>query len=154
MFKKIDSILGSILILLSIFLLRESISFPKSHIGLSPGSFPTFALVGIVILSIVLIIRDFVKGGSKISIKFTKKELKILLFSLGSFLIFILTLNYLGFLYSLIILIFLISLLAGYKPWYKALLFSVIICLVSYYIFSRIFLVPFLRPSLPIPFPF
>ncbi|HOP95551.1 MAG TPA: tripartite tricarboxylate transporter TctB family protein [Dictyoglomaceae bacterium] len=151
--KKADIVIGIILILLSLFFLKEALNFPESHTGLNPGTFPIIAFCGIIFLSIVLIVRALLKEKPKV-LKFTKKEFKVLILSVVSLILFVVSINYIGFLYASTILLFLISLIAGVKPWFKAIIFSFIVSFLMYYLFGKVFLVIFPKPIWPLPYPF
>jgi predicted membrane-bound spermidine synthase len=131
---------------------------PRSHVGISPGLFPSIAFLGLIILNLALVFRSLKKRTEKKEV-FTSLGLnlrylgKIALFVAFAWL-YIMLLRPLGFVYASSIFFWIIFILAGVEHWGKALLFSFLSSVLVYLIFYRIFMVVLPRPNWPIPHPF
>jgi hypothetical protein len=131
---------------------------PRSHVGISPGLFPSIAFLGLIILNLALVFRSWRKKAEK---KEVPASLGLNLRSLGKIALFaafawlyITLLRPLGFVYASSIFFWMIFILAGVEQWGKALLFSFLSSVLVYLIFYRIFMVVLPRPNWPIPHPF
>ncbi|BER92973.1 tripartite tricarboxylate transporter TctB family protein [Thermatribacter velox] len=155
---KADLGIGFSLLCVSVFLLIQAMELPRSHVGISPGLFPSIAFLGLIILNLALVFRSWRKKAEK---KEVPASLGLNLRSLGKIALFaafawlyITLLRPLGFVYASSIFFWMIFILAGVEQWGKALLFSFLSSVLVYLIFYRIFMVVLPRPNWPIPHPF
>lgn len=157
---KADLVIGFSLFCVSLFLLIQAMGLPRSHVGISPGLFPSIAFLGLIILSLALILRSIKKRREAkeetVSVPWSLNIgslSKIALFVVFAWL-YIVLLRPLGFVYASGIFFWIIFILTGVRNWGKALLFSFGSSILAYLIFYRVFMVVLPRPTWPIPHPF
>lgn len=156
---KADIIIGFSLLLFSVISLVEAMRLPQSHVGLSPGLFPSIAFVGLILLGFALGLRGLKERKGRpqappATLDLSIKNIgKIAIFGIFAWL-YVLLLRPLGFVYASGIFFWVVFILAGMRHWGKALVFSFGSSIAVYLIFYRIFMVVLPRPTVPIPHPF
>jgi len=147
---KNERIVSIVLLVISVILYVNSLSLPvKNYDPLGTSFFPKVLSILLAVLSIAIFVKSMLtKGPEKettreqsIGEKLNNKKLINVLFLGGSFIIYSLLINYLGYIFSTIL--FLIITIGGLsfnkKGFIQAAVFSVAITYSIYYVF-RIFL--------------
>ena len=144
-----DIVSGIGLILFAFFVIfkaREFQSAAERFRGVSPALFPTILSIGIILLSLVMILRGFQKGYNwGFTIDFRKKNSYLALNLIVGTALYGLTVDFLGFflttyLYTLVFII----LMKGASP-IKAIVIALVSVGAIYFVFHNLMFVPFPR---------
>lgn len=132
---------GSIIALFSIVFLIQSLTYPYTGtLGLGPGFLPVW-ISGIMLVLSICYIFESIKGENANDDPFPKGEgLKKILFIIGSIILFLILLSFIGFVLSSIIFLF-ILLFRSYK-WYTGLGISVAVSIFLFWLFGSVLSVP------------
>ena len=135
--QKIKSqfIAGGCLLLFSLFFLREAMKYNYSgSLGLGPGFFPIWLCSILTVLSLIYIATLFKnKGLLKEIIPSKSARLKMLLI-ISSMAVFVILLNYLGFIISSTL--FLMILFYGSYKWYIGFGVALVVSLFLFWVFQ------------------
>lgn len=141
--KKVDLITGLALMAASVWMYIESATFPSYGGGIGSGGYPALIAVGLFVLG------GLMAGHSVYlySIGHSIPEMKIpglgrVVIYLVLILVYIWAMDYLGFIATSIIFLYISIMFFGYdKGWMRGVAFSVILTLASYFVFRHFFLV-------------
>ncbi|MCM3653339.1 tripartite tricarboxylate transporter TctB family protein [Metabacillus litoralis] len=134
-----EILVAVIIFLVAFIFLIQSLSLPyNSEIGPGPGFFPLWLSGILLIVSCIYIYQAIKKVKEKEEFQWfsDKQALKKILYILGTLILFVLLISFLGFLFTSTIFLFLL-LVKEYK-WYKSLMISIIVTLIVYWVFGTL----------------
>lgn len=138
--KKIDRITGILLIVFALFAYYGSYSFPELGVtDTGPAFFPRLVAIGIIGLSIILIVKSFIKTEDE-KVKFDGYK-KVLL-SVGIMIVYLIGFLKIGFFTSSVFSLILIMYVMGMRKKTTILLVTILSTGVIYLIFYYLFNVP------------
>ena len=142
--KKSNIFVSIIIILIGIFTLIEVKSFPQGQNNVvGPGFFPGIIATILIILGIILFIQSIrIKKDEDKKVNLFNKENKLAYIIMGITLIYLVAMNYIGFLISSIIYLTTLIILYGENNKIKSLIASTIISSAIYFVFSMLLNVP------------
>ncbi len=139
MVKKSELVTGIILFCLSGVILLAVRSLPLTHpgTGFGPGAFPFIVGIGLVLLSVLLMVRSFLY--KVVNDKATKKQLKSQwkpMTVLLAIMVYMLIINLFGFLFSSILFLFVMTWIFGEKRYFVSGIYAVGFACLSYLFFG------------------
>lgn len=142
--KKSNIFVSIIIILIGIATLIEVKSFPQGQNNVvGPGFFPGIIAAILIILGIILFIQSIrIKKDEDIKVNLFNSENKLAYIIMGITLIYLIAINYIGFLISSIIYLTTLITLYGEKNKLKSLVASSIISSAIYFVFNILLNVP------------
>lgn len=130
---------GFLILLLSGFFIRESLKVHKGDWALSPALFPLIVACAGFFLSLALIYGGFRKGQVQREEKIGQEaNWKEILFILTLSLLYLVLLNYIGFVILSIVYLGLFMIVLGERRWWILASISIISPLFIYYVFSNL----------------
>ncbi len=130
---------GFLIFLLSGFFIKESLKVHKGDWALSPALFPLIVASGGFLLALALIYQGFkkkqVQGEKDLGQKDNRKEI---FFILALSLLYLMLLNYIGFLPVSIVYLGLFMVVLGERRWWVLASMSIISPLFIYYVFANL----------------
>ena len=142
--KKSNIFVSIIIILIGIVTLIEVKSFPQGQNNVvGPGFFPGIIAAILIILGIILFIQSIrIKKDEDIKVNLFDSENKLAYIIMGITLIYLIAINYIGFLISSIIYLTTLITLYGGKNKLKSLIASSVISSAIYFVFNILLNVP------------
>lgn len=142
--KKSNIFVSIIIILIGIATLIEVKMFPQGQSNVvGPGFFPGIIAAILIILGIILFIQSIrIKKDEDIKVNLFNSENKLAYIIMGITLIYLIAINYIGFLISSIIYLTTLITLYGEKNKLKSLVASSIISSAIYFVFNILLNVP------------
>lgn len=142
--KKSNIFVSIIIILIGIATLIEVKSFPQGQNNVvGPGFFPGIIAAILIILGIILFIQSIrIKKDEDIKVNLFDSENKLAYIIMGITLIYLIAINYIGFLISSIIYLTTLITLYGGKNKLKSLIASSVISSAIYFVFNILLNVP------------
>lgn len=140
--KKANYIFCGILTAIAIFFIAIALNYPKAEsygTGVpGPGLWPICISIIILLCAIVLLIKQFKKKNEDEKIDIWNNNTKRVYLCMLILSIYVAVLNYLGFIISTIVMLFIFINWFAKKKWYFTLVISVVVTLSVYYIFKYV----------------
>lgn len=138
--KNVNRVIGLVLIIFGIWIIYRTYSFPNLNVTeTGPGFFPRITAIGIIILSLILIIKSFIIPDEN-KVKFL--DYKKVLIVIGIMIFYVTGFLILGFITSSIISLTAIMYLMGLRKKILILSASLISTITIYFVFTQVFNVP------------
>jgi len=143
--RKANILTGSIILVLSVFVIYQASLLPPkiTGAGLGPGIVPSLLAKILAVLSFILVLQNIIKGPEKnLELVITKQELTGLMLVFSTQAVYLFSIKYLGFGSATCLFITFLSNLLGNYAWWKCLLLGLI---------SAVFIVQIFRNMLGLP---
>ncbi|MCM3585963.1 tripartite tricarboxylate transporter TctB family protein [Mesobacillus maritimus] len=153
----LERTISIIMIAFSALFLVQSLQLENRTGGLvGPGTWPAALMILMLVLSIVLLVKTFLKKG--VQVKTANEEAEDLaneddqlvypkrfFYLLGALIIYTLLLDYVGFIVDTLVFIFVLSLIFGVKHWSRGLLTGILATAGAVVLFPILLNTPFPR---------
>lgn len=142
--KKSNIFVSILVILIGIFALFQVKSFPQGQNNVvGPGFFPGLIAIILIVLGVILFAQSIrMKKDDDVKVNLFDKENKLAYIIMLITLVYLIAINYIGFIISSIIYLAILIVLYGEKNKLKALIYSSVISLVIYFVFNVLLNVP------------
>ena len=139
--NKVDFYTGIAVVILSILVFMNASQMVTADAGLGAGGFPKFVAVCLGLSAAAVSIRAMLrmKKGEKDTPKLKKEELISAGLLAVSFLLYVLTIRFLGYLIATPLFFIIFMLIYGERKWLRMIITSVVFSVAVFFLFEKVF---------------